>query len=248
MLGGSAAAGRRTARLAGCSAGLGLFLYGTIAIAALGAGGPPEQTGWTASAIIGDRLSNNTVAYLWLLPLTTAALGWSAAAATARVLPALAAVAPLTVARPSGAAPRPVAVTQQTDGPGIPEPTVPGRSWSRTVRLLLPYAVVAAILILVAATCLRASQRDGGRGGSPLSRLPDPQAEAGKIPRHSMRSGRVVVLCSVLGAMTPITLHDHDPGPLEEPVGVPSVTRAPGGSGGCGPACDCLGWSPGTPR
>ena len=41
LWGGSAAAGRRIARLAAVSAGLGLYLYGTIAVAVLGAGGPP---------------------------------------------------------------------------------------------------------------------------------------------------------------------------------------------------------------
>ena len=38
---GSAVVGRRIARLAALSAGLGLYLYGTIAVAVLGAGGPP---------------------------------------------------------------------------------------------------------------------------------------------------------------------------------------------------------------
>jgi len=48
-------------------------------------------------------MSGFTVAYLWLLPLTTAALGWAAAAATARMLPDLATAAPLplTAARPA---------------------------------------------------------------------------------------------------------------------------------------------------
>src|SRR6266702_6485121 len=41
---GGAVAGRRTARLAAISAGLGLYLYATIAVAVLGAGGPPEDT------------------------------------------------------------------------------------------------------------------------------------------------------------------------------------------------------------
>ncbi len=60
LWGGSAVAGRRIARLAAISAGLGLYLYGTIAVAVVGAGGPPEDMpGWTVSDIISDRLGNN---------------------------------------------------------------------------------------------------------------------------------------------------------------------------------------------
>jgi len=97
---GSAAAGRRIARLAGISAGLSISLYGIIAVVALGTGGPPGDPGCTGSCLIADRIATNTIFYLWLLPLTTAALGWSAAAATARVRPRLAAIvgsAPVTV-------------------------------------------------------------------------------------------------------------------------------------------------------
>lgn len=90
---GSAAAGRRIARLAAVSAGLGLFLYATIAVAALGLGGPPGDPGCTGSCNIGDRLGTNTIFFLWLLPLTAAALGWAAAAGTARIRPRLAASA-----------------------------------------------------------------------------------------------------------------------------------------------------------
>jgi hypothetical protein len=39
LWGGSAAAGRRIARLAGFTAGLGMFLYGTLAVAVIGAAG-----------------------------------------------------------------------------------------------------------------------------------------------------------------------------------------------------------------
>jgi hypothetical protein len=85
LCGGSAAAGRRIARLAAFSAGLYVFLYGTLAIAALGLGGPPGDPGCTGSCNIGDRLGTNTIFYLWLLPLTTAGIGWAAAAATARL-------------------------------------------------------------------------------------------------------------------------------------------------------------------
>jgi hypothetical protein len=85
LRGGSAAVGRRTARLAGISAGLGVYLYGTLAVAVLGAGGPPDDSGFSASYKINDRLGNNLVFYLAFLPLATATLGWSAAAVTARI-------------------------------------------------------------------------------------------------------------------------------------------------------------------
>lgn len=152
LWGGSAVAGRRIARLAGYSAGLGVFLYGTLAAAVLGPGGPPDDGGGTTSFIIGDRLGNNTVFYLWLLPVTTAALGWAAAAATARLLPGLAAAAPppLTVVRPCGAASHQPPFEPQAVGPLVQATRRPG-----TVRLLLPYAVLAVILILVAVSFLR---------------------------------------------------------------------------------------------
>jgi hypothetical protein len=63
---GSAVAGRRIARLAAISAGLGLYLYGVIAVAVLGAGGPPGTPGWTASENISDRLGNNMIETWWL--------------------------------------------------------------------------------------------------------------------------------------------------------------------------------------
>ena len=49
------------------SAGLGLDLYRTLAVAALGAGGPPQDAGWTVRYIISDRLADNLVDLL-LLP------------------------------------------------------------------------------------------------------------------------------------------------------------------------------------
>ena len=79
-----AVAGRRVARLAAISGGLGLYLYGTLAVAVLGAGGPPE-TGWTVRYIVSDRLASNLVHLLLLLSLVTATVGWAAAAATARL-------------------------------------------------------------------------------------------------------------------------------------------------------------------
>ena len=80
----------RIARLAGFSAGLGMFLYGTLAVAVIGAAGAQIDANWTVSANVDDRLGNNVIFYLWVLPLITAALGWAAAAATARIRPRLA--------------------------------------------------------------------------------------------------------------------------------------------------------------
>ena len=89
LWGGSAVDGRRIARLAALSAALGLYLYATIAVAVLGAGGPLQDTGWTASSIISDRLGNNVIKLLVVLPLVTATIGWAGAAATARIRPRL---------------------------------------------------------------------------------------------------------------------------------------------------------------
>ena len=87
---GSAVAGRRTARLAGISAGLGIYLYGTLAVAVVGAGGEPIDSGFTVTSTVTDRLGNNIIFYLALLPLVTATFGWAASAATAHLRPKLA--------------------------------------------------------------------------------------------------------------------------------------------------------------
>ena len=79
-----AAVGRRVARLAAISGGLGVYLYGTLAVAVLGAGGPPEGTGWTVRYIVSDRLGSNLVNLL-MISLVTATVGWAGAAATARL-------------------------------------------------------------------------------------------------------------------------------------------------------------------
>lgn len=149
---GSAVTGRRTARLAAISAALGLYLYATIAVAVLGAGGPPDP-GWTASSIVSDRLGSNVIADLLAVPLVTATIGWAAAAATARLCPRPAAdlvTVPLTAAPPAG--------------DGNPDPTAAPHqaaraarvaSWHQTAYLLLLCAVVAAALVLAAAGWLR---------------------------------------------------------------------------------------------
>ncbi len=48
------------------SAGLGLYLYATLAVAVLGAGGPPGTPGWTARENVSDRLGNNLIDMLLL--------------------------------------------------------------------------------------------------------------------------------------------------------------------------------------
>ena len=128
--GGSAVTGRRAARLAAISAGLGLYLYATIAVAVLGAGGPPGTPGWTVSENISDRLGNTMIKNLVLLPLVTATIGWAAAAATARLRPGLAASmvsVPLTAAgRVDGGSRNPM-TSQQEAGRAAR-----ARSWRRT--------------------------------------------------------------------------------------------------------------------
>jgi hypothetical protein len=133
---GSAVAGRRVARLAAVSAGLGLYLYGVLAVTAVGAGGPPGLAGATVAGNVADRLSNRVLIALLVLPLATATVGWAAAAATAR----------LRWGQPEAAPALPAA------GAG-PAAAVAGRS--RTADLLLLSAVVAVAGILVFVALLR---------------------------------------------------------------------------------------------
>jgi hypothetical protein len=158
LWGGSPEAGRRIARLAAISASLYLFLYGTIAVVALGAGGPSGNPGCTGSCLIGDRLGNNTVFYLWGLPLMTAALGWAAAAATARIRlsPDISGVpVPFTAAgNAGGEGPDPAAA------PEIAVPHEPGRAARvrgrrQTAYLVLLCAVAVACLLLAALAASR---------------------------------------------------------------------------------------------
>jgi hypothetical protein len=81
----SAAIGRRVARLAAISAGLGVYAYGLLAVAVIGAAGNPHDDGWTEAMVVADRLGDQAVFYLLALPLMAATLGWAAAAATARL-------------------------------------------------------------------------------------------------------------------------------------------------------------------
>jgi hypothetical protein len=63
----------------------GVYLYGVLAVAVVGAGGHDPSDGWTDAQVIGDRLGNQVVFYLFALPIMTVAIGWAAAAATARL-------------------------------------------------------------------------------------------------------------------------------------------------------------------
>jgi hypothetical protein len=80
---GSAVVGRRTVRLAGVVAGLGMFLASTIAIVATHGG--PRGAGQSVAYVVSDGLANQTSLNLMLIPLATATVGWAAAAATFRV-------------------------------------------------------------------------------------------------------------------------------------------------------------------
>ena len=155
LWGGSAAAGRRIARLAAISGGLGLYLYATIAVAVLGAGGPPSDPGSAVSYTVGDRLGSAILKDLVLLPLVTATIGWAAAAATARLrpAPALATSAftvPVTAADPAAEASRSPVTTPHDARPAVRIPT-----WHRTAWLLLLWAAVAAAVFLAVVSGLR---------------------------------------------------------------------------------------------
>jgi putative effector of murein hydrolase LrgA (UPF0299 family) len=87
---GGAEVGKRVARLAATSAGLATFLYGCIAVLVVGSGGGPGDPGNSLAATVSDRLGDNAIEFLLLLPTLTAVIGWAAAAATVRLSPRLA--------------------------------------------------------------------------------------------------------------------------------------------------------------
>jgi hypothetical protein len=126
-----AAVGRRVARLAGVSAGLGLFLYSTVAVAVLGAGGPPDDSG-TVSAIVSDRLGNNVV-MLILLIAVTATVGWGGAAAAGPIVARL---------RPT---------TDDVSGPSTSRTVVVARG----LRLGVLSAIAAVAIVLAFTSWLR---------------------------------------------------------------------------------------------
>ncbi len=78
----SASVGRRAARLAGASAGLVMFFFGTIAVVAIDGG--TRDPGAGVAGGVSEAFSNVAMLFLIFLPLATAAVGWVAATATAR--------------------------------------------------------------------------------------------------------------------------------------------------------------------
>ena len=153
LWGGSAAAGRRIARLAAISGGLGLYLYATIAVAVLGAGGPPSDPGSTVSYTVGDRLGSAVLKDLVLLPLVTVTIAWATATATARLRPSLAASlasVPVTATGPAGE-PSSNPVTTPHEAGAM----VRIRSWHGAAWLLLLWAGVAAAVFLAVVGGLR---------------------------------------------------------------------------------------------
>ena len=152
LRGGSAVTGTRAACLAAISAGLGLYLYGTIAVTVLGAGGPPDP-GNSVSFIVSDRLGNNVTWALAFIPLVTATVGWAAAAATARLRPRLTAnVVSLPITAAGRAAEESLGPVTAPHGAGQ---AVRVRSWHQTARVLMLSAAVAAAAVLAVAGWLR---------------------------------------------------------------------------------------------
>jgi hypothetical protein len=90
--------GKRIARLAAITGSLGLFVYTSIAVAAIGGGGPFDQDGGgTLRGTISDRLANNLIS-LFFATMVVATIGWGGAAAAGRLLrrtPAPAAPGPI---------------------------------------------------------------------------------------------------------------------------------------------------------
>jgi hypothetical protein len=129
---GSACVGRRAARLAGAGAGLVMFFVGTIAVVAIDGG--PRDPGAGVAGGVSEAFSNVAMLFLIFLPLATAAIGWVAATATARL--------------------RSVELTQRIlDSRSAPKTNArvaKGRQSKDFGRLVLRAAVVAAAVIAVA--------------------------------------------------------------------------------------------------
>lgn len=104
----------------------------------LGAGGPPEDEGFSLRYIVADRLGNNILPYLVMVPLLTATIGWAADDATARIRPRLAA--------------GPNAAMTVPDAAG---PAVRVQSRPRTERVVIPCALGALVVLLSLAGSLR---------------------------------------------------------------------------------------------
>lgn len=171
LWGGSAAVGRRAARLATVAAALGIYLYGVLAVAVHGAIGHDPSDGWTTAQIVADNLGNQAVFYLVALPLMTATVGWAAAAATTRLrhaqpVPVPAQPIPPTPgpgAGPIAARPQPHPTREDHPVSAHPHPGdgAPGATPATTTRqrrtwyLLLLCAALAASAIMVFIALLR---------------------------------------------------------------------------------------------
>ena len=162
LWGGSAAAGRRAARLAAVTAALTIYLYGVLAVAVHGAAGHDPSDGWTVAQVVEDNLSNQATFYLMALPLMTATIGWAAAAATARLRYGRPAPAPHPVPTTTPRATQPWAHPSREDHP-VPARPHPGDGPSgaiaatrrrRTWYPLLLCAALAATAFLVFLTFL----------------------------------------------------------------------------------------------
>ena len=175
LWGGNAATGRRAARLAAVTAALGIYLYGVLAVAVLGATGHDPSDGWTVAQVVDDNLGNQAVFYLIALPLMTATIGWAAAAATARLRHAQPVLVPAHPILPTSAAdPAPTRAPRSTQreshtaredhplpahthtGDGTPDATPATATHRRRTWYLLLGAALVAAAFLVYLTLLSA--------------------------------------------------------------------------------------------
>lgn len=161
LWGGSAAAGRRTVRLATVCAALAVYLYGVLAVAVVGASGRDPSDGWTDAQVVADRLGNQFVFYLFALPVLTVAIGWGAAAATARLRgagPASATLDPVLPAAGTGPAWEDPPVSHGARPGDLAAVEIPAAA-ARRRRIAYRLVVVCAALVavaLVALTLMRA--------------------------------------------------------------------------------------------
>ncbi|BFU45670.1 hypothetical protein KRMM14A1004_39070 [Krasilnikovia sp. MM14-A1004] len=162
LWGGSDAVGRRATRLAAVTAALSIYLYGVLAVAVHGAIGHDPSDGWTTAQIVADNLGNQAVFYLVALPLVTTAIGWAAAAATARLrhappaAPVLAASGPgSALAGTTHAASAQRRPTATNDHPAASLPNATTARQRRTWYVLLLCAAAVSAAILVALTLMR---------------------------------------------------------------------------------------------
>jgi hypothetical protein len=146
--------GKQAARLAAVVSGLGLYVYWTLAVAAIGAGGPPDDEHTTVQSIVSDRTANSFVLML-VFVTATATVGWAGAAAAGSL--ANTRVPPRTPAVRVPAAASGQMTATGRDPLTVPEQagqTVSGRHGGRTARLLLLFALMAGAIVLAAATWL----------------------------------------------------------------------------------------------